>query len=289
MDEAKNDRLSQLKDAAELIGKFIVGLLGVSYIAGLLVVNIYLNRYGTFSVNLFRINYLSAGIWALLPVLALLAVLISLCGASLLVISHFKPNRVAPRAKEDWFGLALLAVVLIFCTVSFFLFALELVVAGMTWEPRWIRLIAPSSITAAYFIIAYALLVLKKQKTLARNHAVASFALTLIGVIFLFLSYLVEFSINAYGLIPSHLGGGRPTVVRLLLDVEPDTKYALSSYGIVFQKDSSQTENVHLIFLTEEECILLIHRNGIYQSLNIRRDMVQAVYRAPLGGGSSKF
>jgi hypothetical protein len=55
-------------------------LFAIAYVAGLLVVNLYYNRFGVYSLTLFRLNYVIAGVWAFLPVLLSFLAILSILG-----------------------------------------------------------------------------------------------------------------------------------------------------------------------------------------------------------------
>jgi hypothetical protein len=74
--EDKVKGISKFKDFFETIGKIALGVLGMFYVTGLIVVSTHLNQYGVFSLNLLRVNYIMAGIWALLPIFVSLTILI---------------------------------------------------------------------------------------------------------------------------------------------------------------------------------------------------------------------
>ena len=74
--------LEKTKNLAEVIGKLTLGYLAVAYVLGLLVINVYLNKFNVTSFSLFRLSYIAAGIWASLPILLAL----TLFGVSALII-----------------------------------------------------------------------------------------------------------------------------------------------------------------------------------------------------------
>jgi hypothetical protein len=54
--------LTKTKDLAEVMGKAIIGGLALCYGVGLLMLNLYYNHFGVYSVSLFRLNYVIASL-----------------------------------------------------------------------------------------------------------------------------------------------------------------------------------------------------------------------------------
>ena len=57
------------KDVLELVGKITIGLAGFCYVIGLIVVTVHLRAYGLNSLDLPQLHYVMAGVWAMLPIL----------------------------------------------------------------------------------------------------------------------------------------------------------------------------------------------------------------------------
>jgi hypothetical protein len=55
--------------SVELLAKTLLLVTGACYVLGLIVVNIHLGGYGVYSLSLLQLNYVTAGIWTLLPVI----------------------------------------------------------------------------------------------------------------------------------------------------------------------------------------------------------------------------
>ncbi len=60
------NRLS-LKETLEIASKSLIGLTGLCYVMGLLVVTLHLRRYGLNSLSLSQLHYVTAGVWVMLP------------------------------------------------------------------------------------------------------------------------------------------------------------------------------------------------------------------------------
>jgi len=57
----------ELTRTIELCSKVALALIGLSYAIGLIIVNLYLSRFGVFTASLFRVDYvLAGGLWLLL-------------------------------------------------------------------------------------------------------------------------------------------------------------------------------------------------------------------------------
>ena len=68
-----------MKSVIEVFEKAPVIIAGICYITGLLVVSIYLNQFGVSSpISPFRVSYLLAGLWALIPIIIAAAIYIGI-------------------------------------------------------------------------------------------------------------------------------------------------------------------------------------------------------------------
>lgn len=56
----------KFRETIEMVGKMTLAGAALCYAFGLVVVNVYLSKFGVYSVDLFRLHYVTAGIWALL-------------------------------------------------------------------------------------------------------------------------------------------------------------------------------------------------------------------------------
>lgn len=73
---AERSQIGVLKDAFDLFGKLVFGLLGLWYVLGVVVVAVHLRQYGVNSLDLPQLHYITAGVWVVLPIafVALVAV-----------------------------------------------------------------------------------------------------------------------------------------------------------------------------------------------------------------------
>jgi len=58
-----------LKETLEIASKTLIGLAGLCYVLGLLVVILHLRKYGLNSLSLSQLHYVTAGVWVMLPAL----------------------------------------------------------------------------------------------------------------------------------------------------------------------------------------------------------------------------
>jgi hypothetical protein len=78
VDERVRTQLTELRDVIEFGGKLIIAILAIAYVAGLLIVNLYLRKYDLVSFGLVRAEYAMAGIlWLVL--LSVSSALATLC------------------------------------------------------------------------------------------------------------------------------------------------------------------------------------------------------------------
>src|SRR5436190_6454248 len=66
-DAAAGTPKPSLKETLEIASKSLIGLAGLCYVLGLMVVTLHLRRYGLNSLSLSQLHYVTAGVWVLLP------------------------------------------------------------------------------------------------------------------------------------------------------------------------------------------------------------------------------
>lgn len=246
-----------LKNVVELISKVALGTVALCYVLGLAVVNIYLNKYGVFALDLFRLNYISAGIWTLMPVVI-----------AILVLMVFRMRSQVRRTTLLGYLLSLTP----------FLFVLAV---SLRFKPSqfWILAIINGSFLAYMLIVA--------TESVARNINTPQLGnyilMALLPTSLLLLSHTAIFANLVYGTIPSQIGGGRPKPVQLIVSEENENKKILIESGLSLvknenQTDSNKSETVLLLFLTDQECIVLV--KGGSNAISIRRDLIKTILYA---------
>jgi hypothetical protein len=148
--------VEKMKNLIELVGKLSIGFVALSYVIGLLVVNIHLNKYGAYSLGIFRLNYISAGMWTLFPVLFPLLLLFILI---LFAMSYF--NSWKRRPFSVWLTLTTMPILVL---LSFTLIATRILGIDLfSWE--WL-----GAFPTGFFISVYAISIVGKIGSASDKH-----------------------------------------------------------------------------------------------------------------------
>ena len=287
--------MTKLKDLAEIVGKSVLGLIGICYVIGLIVVNINLNKFGVYGLSLFRVNYIAAGFWTLFTIF-LPSFVVSIA------ILVYRASSRKPRQER-----LRRAISAAFVTAGFFLFiflkSISLSEFQGYWE--WTGTLITGFITVFGFLIVASRLTSQRFDDPKR---IVDRVVETLGVVAFFIFHIVVFGYSTYGTIASYLGGGRPQQVQLILDVDEEMINVLDNTGIHFveiadkqevdqarlsskdlanestdqvkhtKKRSRLTNIINLISLTEEDYII----QGGMTTVSIRREVVKSViYSSP--------
>lgn len=76
--EKKDEVVGRSKEVVELVGRIMLGAVGLCYAAGLVSTNLYYGRYGVYTLSLIRLNYILAGLWWILPIFSLFLILFAI-------------------------------------------------------------------------------------------------------------------------------------------------------------------------------------------------------------------
>lgn len=271
--------LEKTKNVIEVVGKLTVGLAAVCYVLGLVVVNVYLSKYSVYSLDLFRLNYVTAGLLALSPVL--FGVVTSLMLAGLMyplfaAVSRKVRSSLIPGERWDGLGantlmILLVAQVLVATAVTYLIFW----TAGIPADRGWGFIIGAALVTNVLCAIAMYFGVLQTQQPYLRQ--VTLMIVPALAVIVV-LGHAVFFGAYLYEGVAAQLGGGRPREVEVLVN-DPDARALLEEAGVEFQEDSRLAKNVRLLFATEGEYILLVKvpLNDREQAVTVKRDLIQII------------
>ena len=221
-----NAQLADDLSLIESLSKLFALVLGSLYLFGFLVVASHLSRYGVSSLSVLHLQYLTAGVWVLGPLMVLAAVRL---------LPRRFDERVAPAipGKFNWRGLV---ISLFFTGIPFLMFLMFILilnsalssVGAFTWGIG-IRLFVFYVVTlnlAQLFWMSWRTETGKETRWTNRSHA-APFYLTLLLTVVLV--YTAWFSGSIYPLIPFSLGGGRPLTVAF---IEGEKKCRLKSRNL---------------------------------------------------------
>ncbi|HKO99695.1 MAG TPA: hypothetical protein VJU86_22140 [Pyrinomonadaceae bacterium] len=244
--------LRSSKETLEVFGKIAIGLVGLCYVLGLIVVTIHLRKYGLNSLDLPQLHYVMAGVWAILPIL--LTVLMIIFGAYM-----YQVQVIDEPASTGWKRLRKIFEVVLVLLVAFY-FVLKFLGGNLGLDFGWkswvfiplIGAFAAVSISAGVFLLTRP----------DGYSSIGMLSINLGAIVFglcLGLLYLVTFSNNTYQKIPWSTGGGRPSQVQLMID--PQSKPYLEGVGLRLTNAANMTEPTRLLMTTEKE-VVLINANG---------------------------
>jgi hypothetical protein len=250
-------RMQKIKDILEIGGKALIGVAGLCYVLGLIVVTIHLRRYGLNSLSLSQLHYVTAGVWVLLPIFALV-LFITL--AFYVGYSSWEDWRAKSRLRQlaniVWFLASLF--ILYYVIASYFAGYLGILLGWTNW------LFIPLLGVLASFCLAATVVMLINDAAQPQERSIMITMASGVSTIFLVCCYVVLFAANTYRDVPWATGGGMPSTVHLT--VESDTKPYLENVGISFPQGSNTTSSIQLLLITETDYIV-INANGVAISL----------------------
>lgn len=292
----------------ETVSKSSISFAAICYILGLVVVSGHLNKYGVTYIGVLRINYIMAGIWALVPILLaliysflLFCVLVSVSPPFARVVAKISNRDIAEYTKTNRFGVPAFFLLPSSLGVMVFVYGSFEIITGRKIFDLFVynsRLIFLSAIS---FVIIPGILLFfstnnryKSKNNVFRNVFICVWAITHLIV------YVDYFSYDVYGQIPGYIGGGKLKVVRLLLELKPKAKSYLENEGIQFDlneaskngdntSETYMTKDVYLVFNTDNEYYVLVDNKASPKNsnvINLKKDIVKAVvHEFPRGGG----
>ena len=272
--------LEKVRSLIEVAGRLTIGLSALCYVLGLLVLNIYLSKYGVYSLSLFRLNYITAGLLALSPILfGFIAFLlgVSLVYPLILVIrrklhSVFHPGEelAAEFGELTSFGLLLL---LLAAPVGIEVIIFR--VAGGTIEGPWGIPLVMAIVTNILCAVATCFGILLDPDSYSRKVVLV---IVPVAAAVLIIGCSVLFASSLYEKVPPHLGGGEPKEVELFVN-SSESRALLEEADIEFIKNTHTATNVRLLFTTDDEYILLVKvpLSSTEQAVTIKRELIQGV------------
>jgi hypothetical protein len=271
--------LEKTKNLAEVIGKLTLGYLAVAYVLGLFVNNVYLNKFNVTSYSLFRLSYITAGIWASLPILLAL----TLFGVSDLIVYliilkigrwwhglQYRGEENQPEFEFPADAFTVLSMV-VPAGISYLIYR---AVGGATNRDLKVVLLV---VIVVIMVSAVTLLGVTVSTDRTHLRRMILIILPLLSVLVLIICTTL-FGYDLYERIPAYLGGGKPQKVQLLVR-NTESQALLKEVGVEFQKDSHLTSNVELLFVGDDELILLtkVELDDRKKALSVKRDSVQAI------------
>ena len=236
-----------IKAILEISGKMLIGLAGLCYVLGLIVVTIHLRQYGLNSLDLPQLHYVTAGVWTVLPIV--LMVLLILFAFYMVVSQAEELKRKKGVDKLAGIFSAIVAVLILSYLGLGFLGSEAGIEFGWTnWV--WVPLLG---LTAVWFVVLPGGLLTQPDTYRDRKFLILMLGVLVVGIV-LSMFYVVLFATHTYEAIPWSTGGGRSSQVRLV--VAPDSRPYFESVGIKFSDGENRTDSLKLLLVTEKEFIL---------------------------------
>ncbi|HEY6154687.1 MAG TPA: hypothetical protein VIW07_13180 [Candidatus Udaeobacter sp.] len=253
------------KDALEILGKALLAATGFCYAIGLIVVNVHLSEYRVYSLNLLQLNYVMAGLWALLPIM------LSWLIASVVVMAAIQEMERRHQAKwTTWTVLAVVGGTIATCFGALRILYKLCEYLGFKFTWSWVRVVL-LGFAVGFMVVGLAW----ELGTRATFKTLKSFATNLVYIfsaLGFFVFYIAVFAHGPYSDIPSGFGGGRPSFVQLVVD--PKDKPFLTLAKVNFPQ-SDRSDPVQLLLATDKELIVLPQIND--SAVSVSTDIVKAV------------
>lgn len=269
----------------DLLAKATAITLTVLYILGYLVVSLRLAEFGIHSVELLRIQYLTAGFFSLGPLFLIYFLwTLSRLGFEKLFLGEIRigspPASIWPRIR--WVLVALLRIawellqgliiagLVIDAIASIFV---PNVSENLLWRHPWtfMRVVRDSALTVLGILwLQRALNLLKKEERGPNFKTASQVGVPLVFSVFFFLAYTKQFSRSVYPEIPLAIGGGKPESVVFLLRHDTGSDFA----PVVRDKTSDRSISYKLILETDKS-YAVISNDSSEQAIQFNREAVE--------------
>jgi hypothetical protein len=268
---AEKSKVEMMKAALEVAAKLLFGLAGLCYVLGLVVMPLHLSPYGLNSFDLPQVSYAVAGMWAVLPIV--LIVMSVIFATYLISTTWIDKQTILPGAKKwmDVLFTILVVPLLLFLVISFLINRIGI---DFTFK-NWIGFPLLGTVAALIILVG----ILRLVRTTRRDslfEAIVTLGILVVGAI-LFLGYLILFSRNTYNTIPWAVGGGRPSIVRVLAAPESRQLFEAMKVPLSREPDNAimtKTESIKLILATEKQLVVL---NSDGNAVSLPAETVKAI------------
>ena len=257
--ENSNGPLARSKELVELFSKGVLGFAAICFVCGIIVVNLYLRDFGVASFSLFRVSYITAGVWTFSPI-AFAALVFGTFLVDVFSDSTSRDNsQTKPRKKwADRFFAAITAITILGALFSGLRIA-------FSW--RWLFAI-PIGFVIGILLIATLYSVARHEK---RDAAICGF-----GCILGFLFYLLYLAPSLYREIPASLGGGAGTPVVLVI---PEDKQPLVKAAGIPLAEPPMSKPVTLLIETDKTYVVVVGDSK--GAITLNADLVSAIRHLP--------
>jgi hypothetical protein len=258
-------KLEPIDKALGILTKLFLSAVAICYATGMIVVNISLSKHGYHSLNLIRVSYISAGAWALYPLL-----LSSMAVVLALYLTRDQDSRVSKVFASVLFSFVFGSVGMIW-----------MLALALSWLTFWSVMLGG----AVLGLVATAWFGIRAIETrwpfaeFATDYA----ALLMIHCWFYFIpfvAYTCAFGYFGYEAIPSSLGGGKPLMISFVADDK--LRPCLQVAGFTLSAQPPQAVEAELLTTTDKELILL--KPNSKDAVAVRQDSVHILIYGPVAG-----
>jgi hypothetical protein len=270
-----------------LLGKVILAIGATSYVLGILVVNLYLGKFGAITMSLVKVNYLLTGVLTLMPLLCWAFIIM----IAILLLSGegtFKESKGKAYIGRKLLWL-LVVMLFIFAMWKLCFIALKILHVEITLY-EWI-----DHVTAALAVVLFTVMFTMNLATIIKIPYMSirsrlnvllrkvSFVVYISAVITFFPVYILNFTENIYPKIPSCLGGAKPVSVQVFVD--PNSEINISFGNCKLTKIGQGVWEGKLILATEDGYLFAV--KDANEALCISKQDVKAIkyYQESLFGG----
>ena len=251
--------------------KLIFGISAICYASGILVVNIFLGKYGFYSLSLFRITYVLAGFWSIITLSYVSFVINLLFG---LIFQLF---------KKDIFLRKRLRFIFEIIIVIIFSFSIPEIIAqrlDIIFNLAWLGIPIWGAFGILSFSENFKLFTFNWESTIGNPDSIFK---TLWSITYIVM-YIVALSTSIYETIPSRLGGGRPQPIQIGITKKIQPIFAYQKMPLTnLTKDSTMlndasfiTDTIHLLLLSDKELIFGM-KNNEKQAFSVNRDDIKFI------------
>lgn len=266
-------RIEAVKDGVEMFSKILLGMAAACFVCGIIVVNLYLREFGVASFSLFRVSYITAGVWTFSPV-GFAALLVGtflfvyfqdqITDEQVLPDKQGRPRSPWEKWKKGWKKWRKLLVAMM---ASVFVVAIIFSGLGIPMSWRWLGAIIIGAVMGLVVIAAPVAFLHSRTRREKLLSALVPFA-CVVGFVY----HLLFLAPSLYKEIPASVGGGAG--VSVVLVVPTDKQELVKAAGITFA-EPMRTNQVTLLLQTDREYVILA--GDPKAAITLSADLVSAI------------
>jgi MFS family permease len=252
-------RLASMKEIVEVVSKGVIGFAAVCFVCGIVVVNLYLRDFGVASFSLFRVSYITAGVWTFSPI-AFAAVFV---GTILMTILSDKltGEQALPKSRKNRWNTWVVGIIAAGAILGILFTGLQI-----TFNWRWLAAIGVGFVIGFFWFALFHVRATKDP---------GAFVVGFVSVLG-FLVYLLYLAPSLYKEIPASLGGGAGTQVVLV--VPPDKQSLVAAAGVPIA-EPPVSKPVTLLLESDKSYVVVADDSKAAITLN--SDLVSAIRHLP--------